>query len=76
MPTCIMALFPIPAGVIKRVEKGFHLVKWKVVITGKKAGGMGIKNLKVQSKALVMKWLWKFVNDNQMLWKRVKSVKT
>ena len=34
---------------------------------------MGIKNLKVQSKALRMKWLWKFANENQMLWKRVIS---
>ena len=48
-------------------------MKWKVVITDKKVGGMGIKNLKVQSKALRMKWLWKFANENQMLWKRVIS---
>lgn len=39
-------------------------------------GGIGINNLKVQSKAFRIKWLWTFTNDNQMLWKRVKSVKT
>uniref|UniRef100_M1BQ43 Uncharacterized protein n=1 Tax=Solanum tuberosum TaxID=4113 RepID=M1BQ43_SOLTU len=76
-----MTLFPILARVIKRLDsirrkflwhgnkerKGFNLVKWKVVITDKKVGDMGIKNLKVQSKALRMKWLWKFANENQML---------
>ncbi|WMV26358.1 hypothetical protein MTR67_019743 [Solanum verrucosum] len=89
LPTYMMTLFPIPAGVIRRLDsirrkflwhgnkerKGFHLVKWKVVIAGKKVGGMGIKNLKVQSKALRMKWLWKFANENQMLWKRVINAK-
>jgi len=85
----MMTLFPIPARVIKRLDsirrkflwhgnkerKGFNLVKWKVVRTDKKVGDMGIKNLKVQSKALRMKWLWKFANENQMLRKRVISAK-
>lgn len=74
MPTYMMSLFPIPAGVIKRLDrmrrkflwkgnkekKGFHKVKWKLVATGKKNGGLGIKNMKLQSKALKMKWLWKY----------------
>lgn len=34
-------------------------------------GGLGIKNLKLQSKALSMKWLWKYANNNQMLWRKV-----
>uniref|UniRef100_A0A0V0GLP3 Putative ovule protein n=1 Tax=Solanum chacoense TaxID=4108 RepID=A0A0V0GLP3_SOLCH len=59
LPTHMMTLFPIPARVIKRLDsigrkflwhgnkerKGFNLVKWKVVITDKKVGGMGIKEL-------------------------------
>lgn len=36
---------------------------------------MGIKNLKLQSKALRMNWLWKYANDNQMLWERVIGAK-
>jgi len=62
-------LVPNTTRVIKRLDnirrkflwhgnkerKGFHLVKWQGVITSKKVGGMGIKNLKVQSKALRMK---------------------
>lgn len=78
LPTYMMTLFPIPARVVKRLDgirrkfvwhgnkewEGFNLVKWKVVITIKKVNGMRIKNLKVQSKALRIKWLWKFANEN------------
>jgi len=88
LPT-YMSLFPIPPGVTKRLDsirrkflwqgnkekKGFHLVKWKSVITGKKNGGLGIKNLNLQSKALQMKWLWKYANGNQLLWERVIEAK-
>uniref|UniRef100_A0A0V0HR75 Putative ovule protein n=1 Tax=Solanum chacoense TaxID=4108 RepID=A0A0V0HR75_SOLCH len=67
----MMSLFPIPSGVIKRLDsvrgiflwqgnkekQSFHLVKWEEVMTSKKNGGLAIKNLKLQSKALNMKWL-------------------
>ncbi|KAG5610795.1 hypothetical protein H5410_022076 [Solanum commersonii] len=46
-------------------RRGYQLVKWKTVITEKRVGGLGIKNMKNQSKALRMKWLWKYSNDNQ-----------
>ncbi|WMV33328.1 hypothetical protein MTR67_026713 [Solanum verrucosum] len=34
----------------------------------KKWGDLGIKNLEIQSKALMMKWLWKFTKENHLLW--------
>lgn len=69
LPTYMMSLFPIPPWVTKRLnnirrkflwqgnkeKKGFHLVKWKSVITGKKSDGLGIKNLNLQNKAFQMK---------------------
>lgn len=61
LTTYLMSLFLIPAGVTNRLDsirqnflwhedkdkKGYHLVKWKTIISSKKFGGMGIKNLKV-----------------------------
>lgn len=44
-------------------------------MTSKKNGGLGIKNLKFQSKTLRMKWLWKYPNRNQMLWRKVIGAK-
>ncbi|XP_059284834.1 uncharacterized protein LOC132038129 [Lycium ferocissimum] len=71
LPTYMMSLFPIPAGIIKRLDsirrnflwqgnwnkerKGYHLVKWKSLLVGKRYGGLGIKNLEIHSKALRMK---------------------
>ncbi|WMV25460.1 hypothetical protein MTR67_018845 [Solanum verrucosum] len=59
----MMSLFPVPQG-----KERYQLVKWKTVITEKRVGGLGIKNMKNQSKALRMKWLWKYSNDNQNVW--------
>lgn len=56
-------------------RKGFHLVKWDQVIVDKKNGGLGIKNLNNHSKALRMKWLWKFAKEKQMLWGKVIEAK-
>jgi len=89
LPTYMMSLFPIPPGIINRLDsirrkflwqgnkerRGYHLVKWKTVITEKRVGGLGIKNMKNQSKALRMKWLWKYSNDNQNLWGSVIKAK-
>lgn len=63
--TYMMSLFPDPANVLERLDamrrsllwqgnsekKKVHLVKWKN-ITINKEGGLGIRNLKFQIKAL------------------------
>ena len=85
LPTYMLTLFPIPAGVVQKLDKirrtffwqgnntrkGYHLVKWKELISSKKQGGLGIKNLKNQSKALKMKWLWRYAHETHSLWKNV-----
>ena len=40
------------------------------MINEKRFGGSGIKHLKNQSKALRMRWLWKYSNKNRSLWVR------
>lgn len=85
LPTYMMSLFPVPTGIINRLDsirrkflwqgnkemKGYHLVKWKAMTIEKRTGGLGIKNLKNQSKALRMKRIWKYANENQNLWGNV-----
>ncbi|WMV13960.1 hypothetical protein MTR67_007345 [Solanum verrucosum] len=80
MPTYMMSLFPIP--VVRKFlwqgnkdKKGYNLVKWNDLIMGKKYGGLGIKNLQNHSKALRMKWLWKYANDKHPLWRKVLKAK-
>uniref|UniRef100_M1BMF1 Reverse transcriptase zinc-binding domain-containing protein n=1 Tax=Solanum tuberosum TaxID=4113 RepID=M1BMF1_SOLTU len=45
------------------------------MITGKKQGGLGIKNLKNQSKALKLKWLWRYAHEPYSLWSKVIKLK-
>ncbi|XP_016540805.1 uncharacterized protein LOC107841371 [Capsicum annuum] len=89
LPSYMMTLFPIPVSVIKRLDsirksflwqgskekKGFYLVKWKAIIASRKKRGLGIRDLKMQSKALKLKWLWRYTKEYQMLWRKAINAK-
>jgi len=81
----MMSVFPMPASVSKSIDalrrnflwqgsedkKKFHLVKWEELIVNKDTGGLGIRNLRKQNQSLMLKWLWKFANEDHTLWKEV-----
>ncbi|WMV59186.1 hypothetical protein MTR67_052571 [Solanum verrucosum] len=89
MPSYMMSLFPIPDGVIDRLDalrrnflwegnsetKKFHLVKWAALIGNKQVGGLEVRNLKTQNQCLLMKWLWRLASNEQALWKEVIQAK-
>ena len=52
-----------------------HLVKWSKVLWGKKHGGLGVRNLEKQSKALRLKWLWRYSQEPQPYWGKVIQAK-
>ena len=70
-----LSLFKAPIDVIIVLEKvmkdflweggdllgGDHLVGWPTVCLAKDKGGLGIGNLEERNKALLMKWLWRFL---------------
>ncbi|RVX15105.1 putative ribonuclease H protein [Vitis vinifera] len=57
------------------LENRPHLVSWKIICAAKKDGGMGIHSLSILNKALLGKWLWRFANENDPLWKQIISRK-
>ncbi|KAF3676763.1 hypothetical protein FXO37_05164 [Capsicum annuum] len=43
----------------------FHLVKWIKVVMPKQMGGLGIKDLALHNKCLLMKWIWRYTQGDQ-----------
>ena len=41
--------------------KKIHLVNWRIVSQAKGKGGLGIRNLNFLNRALLGKWVWRFV---------------
>lgn len=83
LPSYMMSVFPMPVSVSKCTDtlgrkflwqdsedkREFHLVKWEDLIVSKETGGLSIKNLEKQNQSLMLIWLWKFANEDGMIWK-------
>ena len=83
LPTYYMCSLIIPKGVIEVIDKARRrclwrkdkhkqrvnsLAAWDMVCKPKKKGGLGIVNLQVQNKALLLKQLDKFYNNADLPW--------
>ena len=89
LPTYFLSLFPIPALVANRIarlqrnflwggvgdESKFHLVNWAIVCAPLSSGGLGIKKQRIFNVALLGKWLWRFGQERDALWRQVIEVK-
>ncbi|RVX04946.1 putative ribonuclease H protein [Vitis vinifera] len=89
MPTYLMSLLCMPRVVklrLEKIQRDFlwgggalekrpHLVKWAVVCTHKKMGGLGIRNLSILNRALLCKWSWRFAVERDSYWKLIISTK-
>ena len=89
MPIYQMPLFRMPKVVARKLEKlqrvflwgrgnlekKTHLVNWEVVCADKEKGGLGLRKIAFLNKALLGKWIWRFVCDKENLWNEVISVK-
>ena len=77
LPIYYLSLFRMPQIVCARLEriqrqflwggsvpeKKISLVRWAMVCSEKKKGGIGLKSLSKLNKALLCKWSWRFAND-------------
>ena len=85
MPIYYMSVFKLPRRVAnllekmmraflwdtKETSKGRSLVVWDLVTKTKEMGGLGLGNLKKRNVALLGKWLWRFLREQQSLWARI-----
>ena len=89
LPVYFMSLFYLPRKVRLRLEKiqrdflwgrgaleqRSHLVRWNLICSERKKGGLGVKNLALMNKALLGKWNWCFAIESEALWKQAISHK-
>ncbi|XP_075083624.1 uncharacterized protein LOC142167360 [Nicotiana tabacum] len=89
IPSYCMSLYPMPSSVLKQLERlrrrflwegnntthKFPLVKWAKVIRPKYDGGMGLRNLKLHNKNMLMKWLWRYGQLELAYWEDVITTK-
>ena len=89
LPLYQMSMVRMPVAMAKRLEKlqrnflwgggalekKAHLVNWEVVCSGKRLGGLGLRNLSLMNKALLEKWIWRFASDTDCTWKRLITFK-
>ena len=57
------------------MERKIHLINWEVVCSQKESGGLGIRKIDLLNKALLGKWIWRFVCEEDMFWRKVVGVK-
>jgi hypothetical protein len=85
LPTYYLSLFPVPMSEANRIEKiqrdflwgrmgdekKLHLVSWNQVCHPLRIRGLGIRNVLKFNKALLGKWLWRYVNESEALWCKI-----
>lgn len=85
LPTYFLSLLHIPSSFATRIEKLYqdflwggigeefkiHLVNWSKVCSPISSGGLCIRNLRFFNKALLGKWLWRYVHEREAWWKSV-----
>ncbi|PWA87879.1 RNA-directed DNA polymerase, eukaryota, Reverse transcriptase zinc-binding domain protein [Artemisia annua] len=85
MPIYHMSIFKVPIRVLQRLEsirchffngndlhgKKPSWVKWKNVLASKEKGGLGVSSLYALNRALMFKWVWRFLTQSSSLWARV-----
>ncbi|GKA15791.1 RNA-directed DNA polymerase, eukaryota [Tanacetum coccineum] len=84
-PLYNMSIYKVPKGILNEMEmircnffKGadpserkISWVSWDKVLASKKNGGLGVSSFHALNRALLLKWVWRFLSQDGSLWYRV-----
>ncbi|GJX88576.1 RNA-directed DNA polymerase, eukaryota [Tanacetum coccineum] len=82
VPLFTMSIYKVPMGVLQdleRIRSKFFIganqsdrkmswVAWDQVLAAKKRGGLGISSFYALNRALLLKWVWRFISQDGSLW--------
>ncbi|GJY66487.1 RNA-directed DNA polymerase, eukaryota, reverse transcriptase zinc-binding domain protein [Tanacetum coccineum] len=82
LPLYYMSIYKTPVAVIKALEairRNFFIGsdkterkmvwnRWDIVLASKKYGGLGVSSFYATNRALLFKWLWRFLTQCSSLW--------
>ncbi|GJY59135.1 RNA-directed DNA polymerase, eukaryota [Tanacetum coccineum] len=89
LPLYHMSIYKVPKGVLKLMEsirrqffngsegneRKMMWMCWDKVLASKKKGGLGVSSFFALNRALLFKWVWRFVSQESSLWSRfIKSI--
>ncbi|GKF04737.1 RNA-directed DNA polymerase, eukaryota [Tanacetum coccineum] len=84
LPLYYFSIFKTPKGILNKIEsfrrnffngadiadRKMSLIGWKNILASKKNGGLGISSLFALNRALLFKWIWRFITSGPSLWSR------
>lgn len=83
VPAYMLSLFPIPRGVLKRIDffrarllwqeeenVKYHLVNWPVICQPRDQGGLGVTDISIKNICVLCKWLWK-LETSDGIWQQL-----
>ncbi|GJR05120.1 RNA-directed DNA polymerase, eukaryota [Tanacetum coccineum] len=84
-PLYNMSIFKVPKGILNSMEalrskffngmdpstKKITWAAWNKVLASKKNGGLGVSSFHALNRALLLKWVWRFISQDGSLWFRV-----
>nr|GEV95121.1 Pol polyprotein [Tanacetum cinerariifolium] len=82
IPLYHVSIFNVPIGVLNQLEsirrnffygvdgtdRKLAWIGWNMVLTSKKNDGLGVSSFFAHNRALLFKWVWRFLTDGSSLW--------
>ncbi|GKE13211.1 RNA-directed DNA polymerase, eukaryota, partial [Tanacetum coccineum] len=87
VPLYTLSIYKAPVGVLyememirnkffngaNSLEKKITWIAWDKVLASKKKGGLGVSSVHALNRALLFKWVWRFLSQDGSLWSQVIS---